>query len=79
MLGGLAYQNDFRLVGHGQPYIRYFFENQKQELAKLLCEQNKVLYARHIYFMDLSEFGCEARYFNMVSILYCILLLSLIF
>ena len=68
MLGGLAYQNNFLLIGHGQPFIRYFHQNQKEELARVLCGEEDILYARHIYFMDLKYYGCQVKYFNMVRI-----------
>ena len=82
LMGGLAYQNSFLLVGQGQPFLRYFYGNQKEKLAKLLCDpangdmmyaNGDMMYGRHIYFMDLAEFGCDVKYFNMVRYLtvYC--------
>ena len=69
LLGGLSVSNKFHLIGYGQPMIRYFLFHQQQKLANMLCDdtQGPLLYTRHIYFMDLSKFGCDIKYINMVS------------
>ena len=66
----MAYQNSFSLIGHGDPFLRYFAENQKSALARLLCDRpddGELIYARHVYFMDLARFGCNVKYINMVG------------
>ena len=41
LFGGLSVKNDFFMVGHGQPLLRYFYPSQKRALAQLLCDQTK--------------------------------------
>ena len=69
LLSGLSVSNNFHMIGHGRPMIRYFFINQQRKLADLMCDDThgSLLYTRHIYFMDLAKFGCNIKYINMVG------------
>ena len=48
--------------------FRYFLEpSQKTQLAKVLCQQRKMLFTRHVFYTDFRPWGCDIKYFNMVS------------
>ena len=63
----LAYKNSFFLIGQGTPNLRMFDRSQKKDLAKIFCENDAdIIYTRHLYFTNFSEFGCNIKYFNVV-------------
>ena len=64
----MSYRNSFYLVGHGNPNLRYFDSIQKRELAKVFCgRRGDIIYTRHLYYTNFTEFGCNVRYFNIVG------------
>lgn len=47
--------------------MRMFDRSQKKDLAKIFCENDAdIIYTRHLYFTNFSEFGCNIKYFNVV-------------
>ena len=47
---------------------RYYMEpHQKLKLASILCSGERMLFTRHLYYTDFRPWGCDIKYFNMVS------------
>ena len=57
------------MIGSGHPTLRYFYTVEKAKMARLLCEQTEedLIFVRHLYYTNFTEFGCKVTYLNMVS------------
>ena len=67
----MAYKNKFLLVGQGTPNIRTFNSIQKKKLSDIFCASNeKIIYTRHLYYTNFTEYGCSVQYFNIVRSTY---------
>ena len=66
-LESLAYKNSFFLIGQGTPNLRMLDTSQKRDLADIFCRNTAdMIYTRHLYFTNFTEFGCNISYFNIV-------------
>jgi len=68
LLEDLGFRNNFALAGLGMPKLRSFKELDKATFARFLCSENnpRMVFSRHLYFVDWSEFGCDIPYFNLI-------------
>ena len=67
-LDKMSFHNSFFLIGHGSPNLRYFNSEQAQKLADIFCrEETDLIYTRHLYYTDFTRYGCQVKYFNVVS------------
>jgi len=65
LLEKLGFKNNFLLVRGGLPKLRSLKEMDKKVMAKFFC-QNRMIFSRHLYFVDWTKYGCDISYFNLI-------------
>jgi len=68
LLGDLGFSNNFTVTGRGLPKLRTLKEKDKTRLGLFLCDESlpRMVFTRHLYFVNYSQYGCDIQYYNMV-------------
>ena len=68
------FKNNVAMALQGSPTHRYFIGGQKLRFADLACGgagDRPALISRYFFYTDISQYGCEPRYFTVVIIPLC--------
>lgn len=68
LIGDLGFSNNFTVVGRGLPKLRSLKEKDKKRLGLFLCDESlpRMVFTRHLYYVNYSNYGCDIQYYNMV-------------
>ena len=63
----MSFRKGVPLAVTGEPTQRYFLPGQRSALARITCQQNRAVISRYFFYTNLTQYGCQPRYFTMVS------------